>query len=190
MRRGGRQFFDIDKESNTARVLLSYDRPGDVFDERYETETPLMNAEFVDSIKDTLKMIPMKYRIDLTVRFSDPDGWNEQMLTDILRKNLRLQVGKASREVRRKDLIAVLLIVIGAVFFALRMLVHGVWGRDSFLNDLIYYVADLATTVTMYEALTILLLQQGEFRIDLRNIERRISSVRFELGDGDQVKEN
>ncbi|MBP1555569.1 MAG: hypothetical protein J6U30_05775 [Oscillospiraceae bacterium] len=149
-----------------------------------------MNAEFVDSIKDTLKMIPMKYRIDLTVRFSDPDGWNEQMLTDILRKNLRLQVGKASREVRRKDLIAVLLIVIGAVFFALRMLVHGVWGRDSFLNDLLYYVADLATTVTMYEALTILLLQQGEFRIDLRNIERRISSVRFELGDGDQVKEN
>ena len=121
---------------------------------------------------------------------SDPDGWNEEMLTDILRKNLRLQVGKASREVRRKDLIAVLLIVIGAVFFALRMLVHGVWGRDSFLNDLLYYVADLATTVTMYEALTILLLQQGEFRIDLRNIERRISSVRFELGDGDQVKEN
>ncbi|MBP0986166.1 MAG: hypothetical protein J6P39_04070 [Oscillospiraceae bacterium] len=149
-----------------------------------------MNADFVDSIKDTLKMIPMKYRIDLTVRFSDPDGWNEEMLTDILRKNLRLQVGKASREVRRKDLIAVLLIVIGAVFFALRMLVHGVWGRDSFLNDLLYYVADLATTVTMYEALTILLLQQGEFRIDLRNIERRISSVRFELGDGDQVKEN
>ena len=33
-------------------------------------------------------------------------------------------------------------------------------------------------------------MQQGEFRIDLRNIERRISSVRFELGDGDQVKEN
>ena len=149
-----------------------------------------MSSEFVDSIKDTLKMIPMKYKIDLTVRFSDPDGCSEQMLTDILMKNLRLQVGKASREIRRKDLIAVLLIVIGAVFFTVRMLVHGVWGRDTFLNDLLYYVADLATTVTMYEALTILLLQQGEFRIDLKNIERRISSVRFELGDGDQVKEN
>lgn len=149
-----------------------------------------MSAEFVDSIKDTLKMIPMKYKIDLTVRFSDPDGCSEQMLTDILRQNLRLDVGKASREIQRKDLIAALLILAGAVFFAVMMLVHSVWGRDTFLNDLLYYVADLATKVTIYEALSILLLQQGEFRLDLNNIERRISSVRFELGGDDRSTEN
>ncbi|MBR4928527.1 MAG: hypothetical protein IKZ63_03405, partial [Oscillospiraceae bacterium] len=66
-------------------------------------------------------------------------------------------------------------------FFAVMMLVHNVWGRDTFLNDLLFYIADLATTVTIYEALSILLLQQGEYRLDLNSLERRISSVRFEL---------
>ena len=174
-------FFDIDKESNTAEVLLRYDRPGDIFDQRYETKTPLMSQEFTDSIRDMLEMIPEKYKIDLTIRFSDPDGCDEQTLTEILRQNLRLEVCKASRKIHRKDIIASVLILIGAAFFAVMMLVHNVWGRDTFLNDLLFYIADLATTVTIYEALSILLLQQGEYRLDLNSLERRISSVRFEL---------
>ena len=175
-------FFDIDKESNTAEVLLRYDRPGDIFDQRFDTKTPLMSPEFTDSIRDMLEMIPDKYKINLTVRFSDPDGFSEQTLTEILRQNLRLEVCKASKKIHRKDFIASVLILIGAAFFAVMMVVHSVWGRDTFLNDLLYYIADLATTVTIYEALSILLLQQGEYRLDLNSLERRISSVRFELG--------
>lgn len=178
-------FFDIDKETNTARVTLQYERPDNVFDQRYETKTPLMSMEFVDRLRDTLAMIPTRYKVDFTVRFSDPDGYSEQTLADIFRENLRLQVCKSSKEIHRKNLIATALIVAGAVFFAVMMLFHSVWGRETFLNDLLYYLADLATTVTMYEALSILLLQQGEYSLDLNIIERRISSVRFELG-GDE----
>ena len=175
-------FFSVEDGTDTVNVTLKYDKPDDIFDPRYDSKLPLLNTEFLDRISNTLNMIPSKYKIDLTVRFSDPKEYSEQTLPDILRENIRLEVSKSSMEIHRRNQIATVLIIVGAISFAVMMLISNLWGRENMWKDLFFYIADIAATVTLYEALSILLLQQKEYRIHLNDLERRISSFSFDLG--------
>ena len=86
-----KSFFDIDEKTNVAHIILSFDRPSDIFDTNYISGTPVLSDDFMDWIQSAFELVSPKYRIDLTVRFNDMSGYTGEQLSEIFRKNIDLE---------------------------------------------------------------------------------------------------
>jgi len=172
-------FFDIDENVKIARIVLEFDRPEDIFDRNYITKTPVLSDDFSKWIGSAFDLVSPKYRIDLTVRFKDMGDYTEEGLSEIFRKNMDLEFKSKFAANRKKNHIAFSLIGVGVAFFLVMMLISRLWCTESVWKDIFVYISDIATTVTFWEAMTILVVEQKEKRAYLRNLRNRFSAIRF-----------
>ena len=175
------EFFEIDKKNKTARVKLAFDKPGNIFDINYISKRPVFSDEFSDWIKSAFRMIPGKYKIDLEVAFSDMEGWNEEDLRENFRKNILLDFKTEISDHKKKSKTALGLIGVGVLFFASMILISRLWPGNSVIKQVVSYVSDIATTVTFWEAMTILVVEQSENRSDRAFLAKRFNSIVFRM---------
>lgn len=172
-------FFDIDKDNKTARIELRFGKPSDIFDFSCVTKIPILNDDFIDCIMNAFRRISSKYKLDLSVRFDDMEGYSEDGLADIFKKNIELELRNRLKEVRKRRSIAISLMATGILFFVCMMLVKCLWDSGSVWMDMFVYTSDIATTVTFWEALTILVVEQKENRAYLKDLGSRFARIRF-----------
>ena len=172
-------FFDIDTVNNTAKIVLEFERPEDIFDTNYISKTPVLSDDFSEWIRSAFRLVSSKYKIDLTVRFDDMENYTEDELREIFRKNIDLEFKSNFIANRSKNRIAFSLIGIGVAFFMAMLLINNLWDSASVWKDVFVYISDIATTVTFWEAMTILVVEQKEKRAYLKDLRTRFSSIRF-----------
>ena len=172
-------FFDIDTVNNTAKIVLEFERPEDIFDTNYISKTPVLSDDFSEWIRSAFRLVSSKYKIDLTVRFDDMENYTEDELREIFRKNIDLEFKSNFIANRSKNRIAFSLIGIGVAFFMAMLLINNLWDSASVWKDVFVYISDIATTVTFWEAMTILVVEQKEKRAYLKDLGTRFSSIRF-----------
>ena len=181
-----KSFFDIDDGAKIARIVLCFDKPYDIFDTNYISKTPVLSDDFIDWIGSAFKLVSDKYKIDLTVYFNDMCGYTEEEFADIFNKNIELEFKSSFKENRKRNKIAYSLIGIGIVLFLAMMLINRLWTTDSVWKDVFVYISDIATTVSFWEAMTILVVEQKEKRAYLKNLKSRFSSIRFVDKNGEK----
>lgn len=172
-------FFDIDKENKVAFLNLSFQSPKEIFDENFITKEPLLSSSFLEGIMNSYDIIPSKYRIDLCVEFDTLDGYTEEDLTKIFLDNMGLEFRSVLTKERRKRKIAYWLLAIGLLLFTAMMFITHLWKEESVLKQIFEYVADIATTVAFWEALTILVVENHELQANLISIASRFNNIRF-----------
>lgn len=172
-------FFDIDESTGTARIELQFDSPESVFDTNYISKTPVLSDDFMEWLTSAFSLVSPKYKIDLMVRFKDMGTYTDDSLHRIFVKNLELEFKSRYMESRKRNKIAYSLIGIGLVFFALMIAITHFWNDESIWKEIITYISDIAATVTIWEALTILVVEQRENRAHLKNLAERFSAIRF-----------
>ena len=59
------------------------------------------------------------------------------------------------------------------------MIMNHLWVDGGVPKEVIGYIADIATTVTFWEAMTILIVENAERRSYLANLARRFESIAF-----------
>ena len=175
------EFFDIDHEKKIARVKLIYDTPRDLFDNNFATARPVLTDDFFDWINYVVDAVPKKYRIDLEVCFKDLEGYSVEQLTDNFKKNVILQYKTGETAKKRKNRIAFILIGTGVTFFVANILAGHLWTDGGLVKDIAAYVADIAATVTIWEALTILLVDRTEDTGRKRDYLTRFEKIEFKL---------
>lgn len=148
------------------------------------SKTPILSDDFTEQIESAFDLVSPKYKIDLTVRFSDMSGYTEEQFSEIFRKNIDLKCKRKFYAKRGKNKIAFGLIGIGVAFFLAMMLISRLWNTESVWKEIFIYVSDIATTVTFWEAMTILVVEQKEKRAYLRNLKTRFASMRFISKEG------
>ena len=173
------QFFGIDKERDVAKFELLFDSPQDIFDENTITRKPVLNDDFMDLISSAFTLISSKYKIDLTVKFRDMGEYSEEELSGIFLDNIELQFRSKLAEHRQENRIGRGLIGIGVGCLLLMLLIENLWEGDSLWKDVFVYVSDIATTVTIWEAMTIFLVERREKRSYLIKLASRFSTIRF-----------
>lgn len=177
------EFFDIDENQKKATINLRFNAPSDIFDINYISKKPVLSDDFLDWIKSAFDIIPAKYKINLDVSFSDMQGYSAEELNDIFKKNMMLEY-KTSRSKRKsRNNIAFTLMGIGVLFFIGMILISNLWVSDSILQKIFTYVSDICTTVTFWEALTILVVENHENRVYSLNLLERFSSIKFHAED-------
>ena len=174
-----KDFFELDDEKKLAYFKLHFEKPSDIFDFESITKTPLLNDDFIDWFLVSFDYIPKKYKIDLEVSFDDLQGYSQEELENIFKKNVLLEFKKTERKAISKNKVAYSLIGIGLVFLVSMILITTLWHSESVLKTIFSYVFDIATTVTIWEAMNILLVESKERRSVIMNLEKRFYSIKF-----------
>ena len=172
-------FFELDHVNKKVLMRLKYDSPNDIFNANVVTKIPTLNEDFFEWIKSSFENAPGDYKIDLVISFNDIKGYTSEDLKEIFIKNTILEAVKSLKVTKAKSKIAFSLIFIGILFFISMMLINSFWTSESIIKDIVKYIMDIATTVTIWEALTILIIENKEKRDLTRNLYKRFDSIVF-----------
>lgn len=173
-------FFEIDEEKKIAKVVLKYEKPEDILDGTFASDTPLISREAWDYIQNVFGLIPPKHKVDLSLCFDDPGSYTEEQLDDILKKNIKLELKTKLAATRKRDMLAVDFLLAGVLSFIFVFVLKRTWISNSMWHDLVIYVFDIVTTVSIYEAITILVLEKKEHLAVLKTIHDSFSEIHFE----------
>lgn len=172
-------FFDVDRKKHAATVRMQFEKASDMFDEHFQTESPIVNDEVKSRISKAFNAIPDSCKIALSIQLGDMEDYTEESLQTIFHDNVLLDYKAMHRESRNKNRLAYCLIGVGVIFFILMMLVNSRWPEGGLVRDIFFYISDIAATVTIWEALGILLVQERENRHSRRNLASRFGSISF-----------
>ena len=172
-------FFALDKENKIAHIDLEFGSPKDIFDSNVVGKTPMLNDDFMEWLTTALEYTPRRYKLDLSIHFDEMDGYEEEALTDAFKKNMMLEFIRIERKVHSKNKIAYLLIGLGLAFLLSMILIESLWQEESVAHTIFTYIFDIATTVTLWEALTILVVETFERRKEMRFFVKTLNEVTF-----------
>ena len=173
------EFFVLDHEKKIAYMELEFDKPSDIFDTNAITKMPILSDDFLEWIESAFSEAPRKYWIDLRISFLDFEGYDEEQMKTIFLKNMVLEFKKNHEKARVKNHLAYSLLGIGICLFIAMMLITNLWKDGGLVKDIFAYIADITTTVTIWEAMTILVVENKERRTYMKNLLSRFSSLRF-----------
>ena len=174
------EFFHLDHENKIAYMELEFETPKEIFDFNAVTKIPLINDDFMDWIKYVLDMAPRKYSIDISISFCNMDGYSSEYLKNVFLKNSVLEFKRMEKKVSKKNHIAIWLIILGVLLLISTIFLTGFWKEDGVIKQVVTYILDIATTVTVWEGLTILVVDSTERRSQMKNILSRVKSIRFQ----------
>ena len=177
-------FFELDHENKKAHMKLSFSKPSDIFDVNSITKLPVLSDDFNDWIKASFEYAPRKYKIDLDIGFDDMEGYEEEQLKEIFHKNMLLEGKKNLKQTALKNKIALGLVITGLISLIAMILLLSLWKDGDVAKEIVSYVFDIATTVTFWEAMTILIVENKEKRDLTKNFIRKYDSITFHKNAG------
>ena len=172
-------FFDIDRENKIAHMKLEFDSPDDIFDTNAITKTPIFNDDFTEWMQTAFEYTPSRYKIDLDVSFKEMNQYTSEDLKSFFLKNIVLEYKREERKTRLKNRIAFILIGIGLVSLIALLLITTMWKDGGVVKEVFTYISDIATTVTFWEALTILVVENTEKRNYMRCLSKKFKNIEF-----------
>lgn len=172
-------FFELDHENKIAHMKLEFSKPSEIFDTNSITKTPVLSDDFNEWIKAAFEYAPRKYKICLDISFDDMENYSEEYLRDIFYKNMMLEGKKVFNKVGIKNKIAIGLLITGFILLVSMILSLSLWKDGGIAKEIISYIFDIATTVTFWEALTILIVENKEKRDLTKNYIKKFESIVF-----------
>ena len=160
-------------------MKLEFNKPSDIFDFNAITKKPTFTDDFFEWIKCSFEYAPRKYRIDLDISFDDLEGYDEETLNSLFYSNILLEAKRSYKTTLKKNRIAISLIILGVIFFISMLLITNLWTSENVIKSIISYIMDIGATVTIWEALTILIVENKEKRDLNIDLLRRFDSIRF-----------
>ena len=172
-------FFQLDKENKLARIDLAFDRPSDIFTQTVQAGIPVLSREFLAWLMNAFDYIPDRYKLDISVSFSDMEGYSEGRLEEIFRKNLLLELRVLGQKRHRRNRLALILCAIGIAFILLTAWLNRLWTNEGTVKDIVLFTLDVASTVPFWGAMNIYLVEGSEKRKTAANIRKRFNSISF-----------
>jgi len=172
-------FYELDKDNKLAYMKLEFERPSEIFDKNTISKTPILSSDYIRWVSDSFERAPRGYKINLEILFNDLEEYDNEKLNDIFKRNMVLEFKKSERKANSKNFIAYSLIIIGIIFFVIMILINNLWKNGGILKDIFKYVSDIATTVTFWEAMTILVVENKERRSYMKNLYSRFDNIEF-----------
>ena len=173
-------FFETDEAKQTAKVVLRFDRPEDLFDPIVASGTPLLRQEALASLQNVFGLVPPKYKVDLTLRFDDYGPYAEEELKEIVVKNFVLELKRQEAAAQGRSKMAYGFLVAGILNFLLMFTTRYVWPAEAIWRELFFYLFDIVTTVSLYEAVTILNLERKEKMAVVKKMHDHFSALHIE----------
>ena len=172
-------FFSLDKKNKEANFILEFKSPSEIFDNNCKTKIPMLSDDFSEWISCAIDYTPINYKVNLNVYFDDLEGYKVEELNDIFMKNMSLEFKHNKHNLFSKNKLAYGLIIIGVALLITSLLITSLWKEETIFKDIIFYLLDIATTVVVWEAMTILLVEDKERKSYYRRLFNKLENVSF-----------
>ena len=172
-------FFRLDKQEKTARIDLEFRAPSEIFSSTVQTGIPLMSEEFLTQLYNTFDYIPDRYKLDISVSFRDLEGYSEERLEEVFRKNMILALRIINQKTHRRNRLVLILCATGLMFILLSAWLNRVWTDEGTVRETVSFILDIVATVPFWGAMDIWLVEGSERRRTAANIRKRFNSISF-----------
>ena len=172
-------FFQLDKQKRLARIDLEFNTPSEIFSSAVQSGIPMMSEEFLAQLFNTFDLIPDRYKLDISVSFSDLEGYTEERLEEIFRKNLMLTLRILARKTRRRNRLVLFLCGIGLAFILFTVWLNRLWAGEGTVKEIVFFILDIVATVPFWGAMDIWLVEGSERRRTAAIIRKRFNSISF-----------
>lgn len=173
------RYFQVDSTGKRALMRLKFARPSDIFNAHVGSDTPVFDDDFLNVLKTAHELVPEKYILDLEISFDDWEGIPECDLRELIRNGVFLGARRSLIKMARRNRMAIGLISIGVALLAGMIVMKTCWHANNILRDSLIYIADIAVTVTFWEALSIMIVENSEKRSFFKNLVRRFGNISF-----------
>lgn len=174
-----KDFFLHDDENKRIFFKLHFSSPESIIDTNAITEIPMLSDDFIGWVKESLEYTPKKYKIDLTIEFDDMGKYTEEELKNIFFKNIVLEAKKKLRSISVKNKIALGLIIFGIISLIAMIIMNYFWHTEDIGKQIVSYVFDILTTVSIWEAITIFIVENKEGIDTYKHLAKKFDSISF-----------
>ena len=172
-------FFQLDKQNNLARIDLEFRAPSEIFSPTVQAGIPIVSEEFLTHLFNAFDFVPDRYKLDINVFFSDLEGYSEERLDEIFRKNLMLTLRILSQKTRRRNRLVLILCAVGLAFVLMNVWLDRLWADEGTAKRVVFYLLDIVATVPFWGAMDLYLVKGGKRRRTAANVRKRFNSISF-----------
>ena len=172
-------FFQLDKQKRLARIDLEFNTPSELFSSAVHSGIPMMSEEFLTQLYNTFDYIPDRYKLDISVSFRDLEGYSEERLEEVFRKNMILALRIINQKTHRRNRLVLILCATGLMFILLSTWLNRIWTDQGTVRNTVSFILDIVATVPFWGAMDIWLVEGSERRRTAANIRKRFNSISF-----------
>ena len=173
------KFFQIDPETNTAYVKLSYHSPDDIIDSSFAAAIPILRESFFEQISRIFSIVPEEYSVELLVSFEDFGKYTIASLREIWDLNFQLEFESLKKTGKAENKLALWLCFVGILFVIGYFLLITCWIGGGEVKEVIAFLLEIMATVPFWCAMEIYFVNNSEEKEKKDSLEKRFRSVSF-----------
>lgn len=158
------KYYNIDNENKIISIDLHYQKVSDILlTNEGNINYPLFKNEIIETVNNAIKRTPRDFKINIVFDIEDYENYNPKQIIESFNDTLELGQYSARRSKQTKNLIAAILILIGIILLFFMIIGNNNnWFKEGIRSDIISEVIDIAAWVFIWEAVTMLFLEQPE----------------------------
>ena len=182
------KYYYLDKEKKIIDVDLNYDSVDDILDKEIgNPNNPQFSKNVLETMDSIIENIPTGYKVNINLVLKDYKGYDPKILMETFNNTLELRRYSSRKKKLNKQVFSGILIFIGISIMLLMIICRNYINFDNDIQDEIFSeVLDIAAWVFVWEAVTILFLEDpGKSKLAIE-IRRKVNKITFYTHDNEE----
>lgn len=173
------KYYVVDNDKKIINIDLHYPKSSDILlNNEGNINCPLFKNEILETINNSIERTPKDYKVNIIFDIEDYENYNPKQIIESFNDTLELGQYSARRGKQLKNLIASILILVGIILLFFMIIgKNNNWFEEGIKSDIISEVIDIAAWVFIWEAVTMIFLEQPEQNKFALKIRRKVVQI-------------
>lgn len=173
------KYYNIDNDKKIINIDLHYQKTSDILlTNEGNNDYPLFRNEIIETINNSIERTPRDYKANIILDIEDYENYKPKQIIESFNDTLELGQYSARRGKQLKNLIASILILVGIILLFFMIIgKNNNWFEEGIKSDIISEVIDIAAWVFIWEAVTMIFLEQPEQNKFALKIRRKVVQI-------------
>lgn len=173
------KYYVVDNDKKIINIDLHYPKSSDILlNNEGNINCPLFKNEILETINNSIERTPKDYKVNIIFDIEDYENYKPKQIIESFNDTLELGQYSARRGKQIKNLIASILILVGIILLFFMIIgKNNNWFEEGIKSDIITEVIDIAAWVFIWEAVTMIFLEQPEQNKFALKIRRKVVQI-------------
>lgn len=173
------KYYVVDNDKKIINIDLHYPKSSDILlNNEGNINCPLFKNEILETINNSIERTPKDYKVNIIFDIEDYENYKPKQIIESFNDTLELGQYSARRGKQLKNLIASILILVGIILLFFMIIgKNNNWFEEGIKSDIISEVIDIAAWVFIWEAVTMIFLEQPEQNKFALKIRRKVVQI-------------
>lgn len=173
------KYYVVDNDKKIINIDLHYPKSSDILlNNEGNINCPLFKNEILETVNNSIERTPKDYKVNIIFDIEDYENYNPKQIIESFNDTLELGQYSARRGKQLKNLIASILILVGIILLFFMIIgKNNNWFEEGIKSDIISEVIDIAAWVFIWEAVTMIFLEQPEQNKFALKIRRKVVQI-------------